>query len=111
MRRKKPEPEDKFNIKDLSWYFDTIAKDRLDSHSAGQRNAEWLDLRDQMMRLTDQEFTILMRSFRAAVKDVVGDRGGRNDASESQSSRQAVDLYNEVRGGGAQVAPKISAVS
>jgi hypothetical protein len=98
----------KFGLDDLSLYFDTVAKDRLDAHASGQRNAELLDIRDQMMRLTDQEFQVLMRTFRAAVKDMVA---GRQGGESGVSAHAAQNLYNELRPGAGAASTKVSAIS
>ena len=102
-------PVENFDLDELSLYFETVAKDRTDAHAAGRRNGELLDLRDQMLRLTDQEFDVLIRTFRAAVKDMVvaRDPEGETDAS----SQPAQNLYNEVRGGGGASDTKVSAIA
>lgn len=102
---------DRFSITDLSLYFDTVAKDRLDSGAVGHRNGEILDLRDQMLRLTDTEFVVLMRSFRAAVKEAVGARGPHAEANRSIPKEQANQMYEAVRSGGSGASTKISVVS
>ena len=104
-------PTDRFPITDLSLYFDTVAKDRLDSGGAASRNAELLGLRDLMLRLADQEFGVLMRSFRASTRDVIESREADANNNGSMPAEQAAALYGDVRGSSTGSAAKVDSVA
>jgi len=87
--------KEQVGLNDLMFYFDSQAKDRMDTGAYGRRSGQVLALRERLLSLPEGEFDMAIKTIGKLV-----DNGGRgsNQSSDELSLRQrnARALYEKV---------------
>lgn len=77
-----------FNLQELVFYFDSEARDRLDTSGKGRKLGLILDLGQKLMDLPDADFEAAVKTMRSLV-------GSKAKASENDIERQHRQKLNQ----------------
>ncbi len=98
---KKKETKPGVKLADVTFYFDSVERDRFDCAGWTRRSSEVLHLREKLLKLRAEDFEAAIKTMKNVIRDGKREDDDADGAEGSKAKRQAaMKLFEQVQSSG-----------